>query len=520
MSSKDTGFDESTVIIDEIENNLANILSKKRDVVEREFQERVRREKEESERKISQLEEEFSSDKGLLAQFRSTITEYDRARQGIRSEVQSRLEKAVKYQKEIERLTGLTMDELNKVDELSAKLTELRRASDDRAAELRARIQKRFGLIIEGEESRGAAETPAPEPRPARPAAPLAEAPHAPAAVPVPESPRAEEFRAPAPDEPEPPRTFESAAPFVPERPASERLAAEERIAAFRSAEPAPETVPDLELELRKLKRIKQLLENDGAPDVEPARNPVFTDPALGRQLNPDLPPLPEEPAPQAVGPASVPESAADMKMPEINQIIEDFAKRPTEPVPLRPEPAAAPARREDRPAPKNGLSFQAVFEMLEQFRKTEALDDANEISYFQKGGRTILDGESILRSMAQGADKAKKIAAKLAQAGSAKDQFFLKQELVSQQELLRKLLLRGIRMCENESAVLPSFTAEAMNVPALRETLEQLILGNWSNVESLNAFDGRLATLKETFYRLITPPAYYLRSILDELNA
>ncbi len=136
MSSKDNGFDESTVIIDEIETNLANILSKKRDVVEREFQERVRREKEESERKISQLEEEFSSDKGLLAQFRGTVSEYDRARQGIRSEVQSRLEKAVKYQKEIERLTGLTIDELNKVDELSAKLTELRRASDDRAAEL------------------------------------------------------------------------------------------------------------------------------------------------------------------------------------------------------------------------------------------------------------------------------------------------------------------------------------------------------------------------------------------------
>ena len=121
---------------------------------------------------------------------------------------------------------------------------------------------------------------------------------------------------------------------------------------------------------------------------------------------------------------------------------------------------------------------------------------------------------------MGQISDNAKKIAAKLAQAGSAKDQFFLKQELVNQQEILRKILLRGIRMCENESAVLPAFTAEAMDVSALRGILEQLTQGNWSNVESLAAFDGRLAQLRETFYRLITPPAYYLRSILDELNA
>jgi len=508
MSSKDNGIDESTVIIDEIESNLANILSKKRLDVEREFQERVRKEKEESDRRISQLEEEFSHDKGLLGQFRSTIAEYDRARQGIRSEVQSRLEKAVKYQKEIERLTGLTMEELNKVDELSGKLAELRRASEVRAAEFRARIQQRFGLILAEGESQGFAEAPPPE----RPAEPV----HvAPAAAPAP----AQHAAPPPAAAPEPPRAVEPPPPIIPERPASERLAAEERIAAFRSPEPASEMVPDLELELRKLKRIKQLLENDGRSDVEPAKNPAFCDPSLGRHLNPELPPLPEEPALPSTVPTTIPEPAADMRMPEINQIIEDFAKRPPEPVPLRPEPAVPP-RREDRPAPKNGLSFQAVFEMLEQFRKTESLDDSNEISYFQKGGRTILDGESILRSMGQISENAKKISGRLAQAGSAKDQFVLKQELVNQQELLRKIVLRGVRMCENESATLPGYTAEAMNVPVLRGMLDHLTQGNWSNVDSLAAFDAHLARLKETFYRLITPPAHYLRSILDELNA
>ena len=102
-----------------------------------------------------------------------------------------------------------------------------------------------------------------------------------------------------------------------------------------RPKAPVPEVVPDLEMELRKLKRIKQLLENDGKADAEQgAEEPEF-DPELGRQLNPDLPPFPEEPA-------AAPEPAPDIKLPEINQIFEDFAKRPPEPAPLRPEPASA----------------------------------------------------------------------------------------------------------------------------------------------------------------------------------
>jgi len=480
MSPKDDPIEESAVIIDEIESNLANILTKKREDVERAFQERMRKEKEESDRKIARLEEEFADDKGLLTQFRNSIAEYDRARQAIRTEVQASLGKAVQYQKEIERLTGLTMEEINKADELSGKLGELRRSSEERAAELRTRIQKRFGLILEDGKPTLHVEAPQPvrEERPAD------------FEVPVP--PPAEDEAAPEAAAPEPP-PIEEPAP-APSRPQA----------------PAPEVVPDLEMELRKLKRIKQLLENDGKADAEPDKEEPEFEPELGRQLNPELPPFPEEPA-------AGPEPAPDMKLPEINQIFEDFAKRPPEPVPLRPEPVAAP--HEERTAPKNGLSFQAVFEKLEQYRKTEALDEANEISCFQKSGRTILDGESILRSMGQVLDNAKRISGQMAQAGSAKDQFFLKQELVNQQEILRKVVLRGVKMCENESAALPAFTAEAMNVSVLRGILEQLVQGNWSGGESLAAFEVELARLKESFYRLITPPAHYLRSILDELE-
>jgi hypothetical protein len=500
MSPKNEVIDESTMIIDGLETNLSSILDRKRQNLEHELEERIRREKEESERKIARLEKDFADDKGMLGEFRQSVSEYELSRQTLREDIQGRLGKAVGYQKEIERLTALTMEELNAIDQLSLRLGELRRATEERAAEFRARIEKRFGITLTEDVPTEA------------PAAETAEV--EPSFVPPPPPVMPEPFR---PAEPPAAERSEAAPPAAPEGPASERLAAEERVAAYRAPAPAAEMVPDLEIELRKLKKIKQLLENDGKTEPEAHRNGSLTDPSLGRHLNPEPPPTSPEPTPAGPEPATVPEAVGEIKIPELNRLFEDFAKRPPEPVPLRPE---APAPRiEDRPAPKNGLSFQAVFEKLEEYRKTEALDDSNEISYFQKGKRTILDGESVLRSIGQVLDAARKIAVRMAQVGSARDHFFQKQELVNQQEILRKIILRGVKLCENEGAALPSYTTPAMSVSILRDTLDKLTTGNWSNADSLTAFDAYFTGLKENFYRLITPPANYLRSILDELE-
>jgi hypothetical protein len=178
-----------------------------------------------------------------------------------------------------------------------------------------------------------------------------------------------------------------------------------------------------------------------------------------------------------------------------------------------------APVKKEDRKQGLDDLSFQAVFEMLEKYRKTEPLDFNGEISYFQNRERLILDGESLIRAMGQVLENAKTQTQKLSETESPKDQFFLKQELINHQESLRKILLRWVRMCEKDGGTLPRYTNEIISLPVLKDILEKLNMDNWSNPEDVRSFESLTVRLKDAFYRKITPPAYYLRSIIEELE-
>jgi len=53
-----------------------------------------------------------------------------------------------------------------------------------------------------------------------------------------------------------------------------------------------------------------------------------------------------------------------------------------------------------------------------------------------------------------------------------------------------------------------------------LKEILDKLNLDNWSNEEEFNAFETLTARIKDAFYKRITPPAFYLKSIVQELGA
>jgi hypothetical protein len=57
------------------------------------------------------------------------------------------------------------------------------------------------------------------------------------------------------------------------------------------------------------------------------------------------------------------------------------------------------------------------------------------------------------------------------------------------------------------------------LNVLVLKDILEKLNMDNWSNEEDFNAFESFATKLKDTFYKKITPPALYLKSIVDELE-
>jgi len=249
------------------------------------------------------------------------------------------------------------------------------------------------------------------------------------------------------------------------------------------------ETELNLDHELAKLKKIMELLNSNGpVEEVVPEEQPEEMQP---EEISEKVEEVPEaEPQPE--------EKAA-----------------PVEPEGLQPveEMEAEPEEKEE--APEEEASFQASFDKLEEFRKGSTNENDAELSYFENNERIVLDGEFLVASLNNCFEEAKKLYIRLSQTESPKDQFFIKQEIIKQQEGLRKVMLRSIRMCEKDNCSLPEYTLEILNLDVLKSALEKVSMQNWSNQEDFAAFDNFAKELKDSFYSRITPPADYLLSLI-----
>jgi hypothetical protein len=287
------------------------------------------------------------------------------------------------------------------------------------------------------------------------------------------------------------------------------------------------ETEIDLEHELTKLKKIKDLLSaSERAEEVSEEAEPREQEEGEGEEAaaEPVEEPQPqEEQAEKEEFKGEQQEGAAPSEEPEMREEEgaeeEKEEEREEEPQEAQ-EQAEGEAPSEEKPgAEGEEASFQVAFEKLEQYRKSGANDDEVEVSYFENDNKIILDGEYLVSTLNNCFEEAKKLYIKLSQTESPKDQFFIKQEIIKQQEHLRKVMLRGIRLCQRENCSLPEFTQEILNLDVLKEVLEKVSMQNWSNQDDFAAFDNFAKELKDSFYTRITPPAAYLQSILRELG-
>ncbi len=274
----------------------------------------------------------------------------------------------------------------------------------------------------------------------------------------------------------------------------------------------------DLEQELLKLRKIKQILESE-TPILEEVAEEAKETPPAG-------PPAAEE---EAVEPG------APTTFPEINELLESALAQEVEKAAAQEgEAGVAPEESEqaeqlerevegaaeERVFDEEKESFRRLFEVLEKYRRIEIRNGNGEVCFFQNGDKLILDGEHIVASIDESLEEAKRLYLKLSQTESPKEQFFIKQEIINHQELLRKYLLRYIKMSEKEGATLPRFTEEYLSLDILKNVLEKLSMENWSNPADFNAFRSQVEALKDAFYAKITPPTAYLKALIDELEA
>lgn len=187
-----------------------------------------------------------------------------------------------------------------------------------------------------------------------------------------------------------------------------------------------------------------------------------------------------------------------------------------------REESRANPANEassETESALKNEDEVRDPLDILKNYRKSETIEESGKISYFRYNGKIIIDGISIISCIDSGLDKVKELSQKLYQAESPRDKFFLKQNIINNQETLKYLIKRCIKKCEQESCSLPEYTADIINIQTLQEILEKLNIQNWSNEDEFRSFADHFESLSHTFYKKISSLETYMESILQAIT-
>ena len=396
----------SASIIEEIEQQLEEILKKKKDDIEKELEERINKEKEEAEIRKEQLNKEIEAEKEALISHQSILSEIEDEKEKIKEKIKEHLDRALNFQREIEEKTGQTLEELNRVGELNQEIDEINKNADEKIGYLKKDHEEKYGIV------------------------------------------------------PQLPELTEDDA----------RL--------------------EINYELTKLQKIKELLAESQGDEKEEKEE--------------------------------IEKKEEDKPEPEIIQFESDQVDE-------EPEKTGETEKSEETEKPEeqdvvgnqeiSSIEKSELYKVLSKYRKSEDEGEAGEVSYFENEDNTSLDVEFIRASITNRVDEAKKLYVKIAQNESPKEQFFIKQEIIQHQEIIRKLMLSTIRMYEKNNDFFPEFTKDIINIDAIKTILEEVSMKNWSNQDDFNSFDEFAKELIDKYVERITPPDEYLEAIIQELK-
>ncbi|MGD9347281.1 MAG: hypothetical protein PVH84_15555 [Candidatus Aminicenantes bacterium] len=412
---KDNNFiKESSSIIEEIEAQLKDVLSKKKEQVEQELQEKIKAEQEEAQKRISQIESELEGNKEALENYKNVLTQFENDKEGVKKEIKTHLDAAIKLQTDIEKMTGQTLQELKTVGELTKKLEEINLEASTKVNALKTELEEKYGIIAQVPESNGRDEV---------------------------------DF--------------------------------------------------DLENELAKLHKIKELLGETVVIERD-KQEPKKDAESVQEQV-------PEEEAPaedKAAEPAQEPEAADEKE---------------AEPAGEQPEKEEEAPAAEEEPAAEGVPSDAAG--SLEACKKSEPIEEDGELVYYEKDNKQVLDAKNLFDTLSASLDKAKELYNKLTETDSPKEQFFIKQEIIQHQDVLRKIMLSNIRLTEKENCSLPKITENVLNIDTLKTLLEKVSMENWSNQEDFTSFEKYMSKLLDEFTAQVSSMEDYYASIEEELE-
>ena len=185
--------------------------------------------------------------------------------------------------------------------------------------------------------------------------------------------------------------------------------------------------------------------------------------------------------------------------------------------LPAEPQPAAAPVAAAPAPAPDP--DHESSRAALARYRQTEPVNNSIELGFFAAETGTVLDAESFMTAVGKIVESAGQLHSQLDKTGSVKDLFLLKQEILNQQEVLRKVFFRAVKFYDMENGKLPEIFAEVISAQGLKDMTERLTVANWSDPSDFRPFLKELLAMKRAFEGRMVASGNYAEAVLDQVE-
>ncbi len=277
---------------------------------------------------------------------------------------------------------------------------------------------------------------------------------------------------------------------------------------------------PELDLtpELEKLRKVKELLLlESGITQTQPSKEAEEQRYQAVETIAPQPPvePVTEPEKPAEARPFTETEEAAEPTLED--KLAEEIRKT----IAGRLESLQAEGPGEIATTGTSTESLEMITRKdLEEFYREEPANGSSPIGFYQKGKKNILEAEELLTRLREAIEEARKLNYKMAFVTAAKEQFYLKQEIISLQEGARRYLLRVVFLSAKKNFRFPALTQDILNQQVLEELSDQLAVQNWSSVDDLSRFEQRIIDLTASFKARTTPASIYYGALKKELEA
>jgi hypothetical protein len=449
---------EQSSIIDDIEKRMGEIFSAQKSEVEQGLIEKIKREKVEAQKRIEAVNQEFTQVRGFLETHKVVMAELQATEEHLRGEIRGHFDRAQNYQKMMENAAGLAGEELEKIGGLHGELERVRLKAEGEYTNIKKSLSGYAGI---------AAQIPS-----------------------LPEIPDGDVNWNEELLKLKKVRDLLASLRQVDFAPAPARVAAAAPVEAPAPVEafaPVPAPAPAAAVMPPAPSTGHVTAEEDGVRDDSEFAD---GDPAW----------------------ADIPGTEAGNLM--VSPALADEPYEEAAVLPAEPQAGAAPAG----PAPD--AKHASLLAALASYRRTEPINNGLEIGFFGAEASSVLDAESFMTAVGKIVESANQLHAQLTQTGSVKDLFLLKQEILNQQEVLRKIFFRVVRFCDKEGGQLPETLSEIISAQGMKDIIERLTMANWSDPSDFRPFLSELTAMKRAFeVRMVASGGGYFRSVLDQVE-